>query len=166
MGWRIAAAARTRSNPDYTYNFPLTAVLSFCELWLGIIVACIPTLAPLLNAYIKPALRKVKSSFATTNKSSHGSQCETMHLDVIDKDPSGGKYCELEDGSDDRTFRSNTAIGTAVTTECTYDPPRGAPFAESNASAIHVHHQQEVKFVAATREQWTNPGNDEILPQP
>ncbi|XXH05347.1 hypothetical protein Hte_011773 [Hypoxylon texense] len=150
MCWRIAAAARTRSNPDYTYNFPLTAVLSFCELWLGIIVACIPTLAPLLNAYIKPAFKRFTSTFTNTNKSTRGSNCEMMHFDDIGGvDRSGGKYCELEDGSDDRILRSNPALGIAITTECAYEPPRGAPFAASNASAIHVQHQREVKFDAA-----------------
>ncbi|KAI0380262.1 integral membrane protein [Hypomontagnella monticulosa] len=154
MGWRVAAAAQTRSNPDYTYNFPLTAVLSLCELWLGIIVACIPTLAPLLNAYIKPALGRLTSSLTGGSRREHDSEAKSVSLGTVNNSRRGGAYSELEDGSQERIFESNPTPGMAITTECVYEPPSRALFSGPNNSGIHV--QQEVTL-ATDKDEWPGP---------
>jgi hypothetical protein len=61
MAWRLAATKRAMDNPDLSYWQTDIALISLLELWLGIIVACIPTLAPLAKTYIKPAVSKLRS---------------------------------------------------------------------------------------------------------
>ncbi|KAI1135143.1 hypothetical protein F5Y05DRAFT_395763 [Hypoxylon sp. FL0543] len=146
MSWRITVAAKTRSSSDYTYTFPLTAVLSFCELWLGIIVACIPTLAPLLNAYIKPALGRIVSTFTRSSQVQRDSQSNTVQLNTFHERRRERWYRELEDGAEDKVFRSNVMPNTATTTECVYEPPQETCYGTSVDSGIHV--QQEIRLAA------------------
>lgn len=48
MGVNVARAAMTLnpSAPNYTHDSARTDILSSMELWLGVIVACIPTVGP------------------------------------------------------------------------------------------------------------------------
>lgn len=61
MAWRLAATKRAVDNPDLSYWQTDIALISLLELWLGIIVACIPTLAPLAKTYVKPVVSKLRS---------------------------------------------------------------------------------------------------------
>lgn len=49
MIWRIIWTEEYRANPDFTTYLGKIGIVSGFELWLGIIVACIPTLAPLFR---------------------------------------------------------------------------------------------------------------------
>ncbi|KAK5993996.1 hypothetical protein PT974_07435 [Cladobotryum mycophilum] len=66
MIWRIKATITTRADPDFTKHGALIGTISFFELWFGIIVACIPTLAPLFKTYVKPMVTKSKTSSASS----------------------------------------------------------------------------------------------------
>ncbi|KAI1758643.1 hypothetical protein GGR53DRAFT_516390 [Hypoxylon sp. FL1150] len=60
MIWRITATIQTRADPDFTLHLGLIGLISFFELWFGIIVACIPTLAPLFRTYGGPLFDKLR----------------------------------------------------------------------------------------------------------
>ncbi|KAK7941422.1 uncharacterized protein PG986_013809, partial [Apiospora aurea] len=62
MIWRITATIRTRNDPDFTKHLALIGLISSFEIWFGIIAACIPTLGPLLQAYVKPFWSKASSN--------------------------------------------------------------------------------------------------------
>ncbi|KAI0887875.1 uncharacterized protein GGS22DRAFT_185256 [Annulohypoxylon maeteangense] len=47
------------SDPDFMLGFARVGLLSDVEIWLGIIVACIPTLAPFFKKFIQPPLSKL-----------------------------------------------------------------------------------------------------------
>ena len=58
MAWRV----KITSDPyyaDYIFALGLVGLTSFLELWFGLIVACVPTLAPLAKHYVTPALSKL-----------------------------------------------------------------------------------------------------------
>lgn len=63
MAWRVQITVSSVAHAsDSVYGIGKIALVSHLELWLGIIVVCIPTLAPLLGRYIKPLLSKLTGS--------------------------------------------------------------------------------------------------------
>lgn len=70
MGYRIALTVQ--GNPDPMLSTAHIGLLSNVELWLGIIVACLPTMAPFLRTYVQPGLSKISQklygSFAPSTK--------------------------------------------------------------------------------------------------
>ncbi|KXX73521.1 hypothetical protein MMYC01_209834 [Madurella mycetomatis] len=60
MFYRIYATVH--ADPDPILALADVGLLSFIELWLGIIVACLPTMAPVFKVYVEPALSKASSS--------------------------------------------------------------------------------------------------------
>ncbi|KAJ4387614.1 hypothetical protein N0V93_008210 [Gnomoniopsis smithogilvyi] len=57
MIWRVVWTHQYRTNPDFTTYLGWIGLVSQFELWLGLIVACIPTLAPLFKTFVSPALK-------------------------------------------------------------------------------------------------------------
>lgn len=53
---------------DFTLSLATIAVISMLELWLGIICACMPTLSPLLNAYVTPTFKRLVSKYSSSSK--------------------------------------------------------------------------------------------------
>lgn len=64
MIWRIHDLVQSRRNPnsDFILNMPTLALSTTLELWICIIIACIPTLAPILKNYITPLVSKLSGS--------------------------------------------------------------------------------------------------------
>lgn len=58
MIWRIYDLV-TGKKGDFVQQMPTLALTTTLELWLCIIIACIPTMAPVLKAYVKPRLTKL-----------------------------------------------------------------------------------------------------------
>ena len=54
MAWRVWLQAQPANKKDYVYVAGVYDLLNLLELWLGIIIACLPTLIPLFTKYIKP----------------------------------------------------------------------------------------------------------------
>lgn len=61
MIWRIHDLVSSRDDPigDFIAGMPTLALSTMLELWLCIIIACIPTLAPILKTYITPQVTKI-----------------------------------------------------------------------------------------------------------
>ncbi|KAI1819125.1 integral membrane protein [Xylaria intraflava] len=64
MIWRIVDLVTTE-NGDFVRNEPTLALTTTLELWLCIIIGCIPTLGPIGKAYIGPAITKLTTRFSS-----------------------------------------------------------------------------------------------------
>ncbi|EAW15345.1 uncharacterized protein ACLA_060120 [Aspergillus clavatus NRRL 1] len=54
MIWRLIITLDPDVNSDFVYGLSLIALVSFLELWLSMIIASLPALAPLFRRYIEP----------------------------------------------------------------------------------------------------------------
>ena len=72
MAWRIQSTVASTADPDWNYTLYITALQSHLELWLGIIAANLPTLAPLFNKFIKPAIKSYWGSRGSNQPSAGG----------------------------------------------------------------------------------------------
>jgi hypothetical protein len=63
MIWRIIDLV-VNEGGDFIYHEPTLALTTTLEMWLCIIIACIPTLGPIGKVYIAPALSKMASGFS------------------------------------------------------------------------------------------------------
>ena len=72
MAWRIQSTVASTTDPDWNYTLYITALQSHLELWLGIISANLPTLAPLFNKFIKPAVKSYWGSRGSKQPSAGG----------------------------------------------------------------------------------------------
>jgi hypothetical protein len=141
MVWRLHETIVPR--PDFVYSLADIGLLSLMELWLGIIVACLPTLAPLLKTYVKPALSKL-SLRSSSNRNSAQQQKPRNVLNTIggsgpNSSVNSRRNKVYEMGSDSSscgdldeeqlTGEQLTGEPGMVTTECAYSPrierPRG-----------------------------------------
>lgn len=57
MCYRLELTARSPSDPMIA--IARVGVLSNLELWIGIIVACLPTTKPFVRVYLRPSLSKL-----------------------------------------------------------------------------------------------------------
>ena len=62
MAWRIQSTVQSTKDIDVSYDLYFTTLQSHLELWLGIIGASLPTLAPIASKLIVPAFSKLVSS--------------------------------------------------------------------------------------------------------
>jgi len=67
MTWRIYTTVQSKKEIDWNYGLYITALQSQMELWLGIIAANLPTLAPLSSQLL---VTKIKSYFNSTRSNS------------------------------------------------------------------------------------------------
>ncbi|KAF2841055.1 hypothetical protein M501DRAFT_1002156 [Patellaria atrata CBS 101060] len=71
MVWRIVFTYQTRHDTDFNYNLYYISLQSNLELWLGIMAANLPTLAPLYTRYIMPRVKTYFFSSRSSKKPSH-----------------------------------------------------------------------------------------------
>lgn len=85
MIWRFPVTVQSSKDGDFTYHLVTVALITMLELWLGIIVACVPTLAPLVNRHIKPAVVGVVNKCVrhrTTRRSPYGADKKESDRDA------------------------------------------------------------------------------------
>ncbi len=70
MTWRIHSTVRATKEKDWNYGLYITALQSLLELWLGIIAANLPTLAPLTSQLIMPKIKSYFNSIGSKGPSS------------------------------------------------------------------------------------------------
>ncbi|KAI9038717.1 glucose-methanol-choline (gmc) oxidoreductase [Aspergillus affinis] len=58
MIWRLVITLHPETRSDFIYGLGRIALTSFLELWIGIIVVSLPTLAPLFKRYITPIISR------------------------------------------------------------------------------------------------------------
>ncbi|KAI8632789.1 hypothetical protein F5Y19DRAFT_471960 [Xylariaceae sp. FL1651] len=151
MIWRLVVTIQTRSSPDWTRTLCQVGLISSLEVWLGIMAACIPTLGPLFNAYVKPILSKlgvVKTAPSSSDTGSKSERLETVGGSCSNRRP--GLYNELYDSRDQIIAEDNSVIlsprsENKITAECAFKPVEGAPRSDPANGVIHV--QREIEAV-------------------
>ena len=141
MAWRIQITNNGISQSDFVYGLGLIGLVSFLELWLGIIVVCLPTLAPLFAKYIKPVLSKItkpsrrpgQRQLREAQNTIGGSTKRGLRKNYgkLDKD----SYLELEEGTQ---FSNIKAVGRAASTAGEYEPWMNEPNAIGVRHDIHI----------------------------
>lgn len=129
MCWRLQATTVSLKDPDFTYHFSDIGLISCLELWLGIIVNCMPTLGPLVIVYVKPAISKLKSFASSGGESQYSNR--QIHLDLLPTTPARRRYYHI-----DSTNHVNNDF--AIQTECTHDPDAGPTDVSASPGVIHV----------------------------
>jgi hypothetical protein len=119
MCWRLEITAEAARTTDFFFLLPDIGLVSQLELWLGLIVVCMPTLAPLMKAYVKPAITWAKSA-----PSSYRRGEDSLKLkDVSGERPQPRSYYNIETGLDDADdYIMHDHRDKAIKTECAYDP--------------------------------------------
>ena len=59
MGLRMQITAQSITQTDFVYGLGNIGLVTHLEVWIGIIVACLPTLTPLFFRVLKPLLSKI-----------------------------------------------------------------------------------------------------------
>lgn len=84
MLWRVVWTHKYRTNPDFTTYLGWIGLVSQFELWFGVIVACIPTLAPFLKTFFQPVITKMtKKSASDTVESKIASRSQQIPLEMV-----------------------------------------------------------------------------------
>jgi hypothetical protein len=152
MGWRIDVTIESLKDPDFSYDLADIALISLLELWLGIIVACIPTLAPILKKYGKPALQKMsKYKLSGASSDSHPGVVAMGTFGNMKTKSSRDMYTELDSSQDairqqhDVEDQVSTPRPAAMTTtDCAYEPEKTYP--APNHRAIHIRHDINMAY--------------------
>ena len=144
MGWRISITIQSVAETDFVHSLGDIALLSLLEVWLGITIACLPTITPFLSKYVKPILSKI--SGGTGKQSVQRQLREATH--TIGSSESRGfrkknfnrldteSFLELEEGSNigsEATVLGSTSKPTEVEEHWMSDP-----------NAIGVRHDVQV----------------------
>jgi hypothetical protein len=112
MGWRLYATTVSLNDPDFTYHFTEIGLISCLELWLGVIVNCMPTLGPLFQTYVKPAVDKITAKSWGSGASQYiQRRGQEVPLDSMSNKNIGRRYY---------TIGSTQNVNT-VQTECVHD---------------------------------------------
>ncbi|KAI1270206.1 hypothetical protein F5Y18DRAFT_6838 [Xylariaceae sp. FL1019] len=64
MIWRIVDLVETK-NGDFIYHEPTLALTTTLELWLCIIIACVPTLGPVAKKHLAPTIARLTSKHSS-----------------------------------------------------------------------------------------------------
>lgn len=130
MIWRLVNTITTIGDTDFVYNLQEIGLISLLELWIGVIIACLPTLGPLLKTYVKPAVAKIGSKLS--NPSTDRGTINLKDLSSAQSSRHGTRrnYDKLGDNVSLADLeRAKVAAGEqhAVTTKCQYSPSAEAP---------------------------------------
>jgi hypothetical protein len=68
MAWRINITVQSINQADFVYGLGNVGLAAFLEVWLGIIVACLPTLPPLFSKYLGPVWSRVTGGSAKPSR--------------------------------------------------------------------------------------------------
>lgn len=145
MGYRLDQTVN--GDPDPMLSMARIGLLSNMELWLGIIVACIPTMAPFARTYIQPSLSKV---FSKIYGSSSGPSKEgTPRVQLKTFGGSGGSgnnrsnYTELDEPSANlaRDHDEMQLIGNGTSQVRTEIRHGSSPLEAPTKDGIHVQKQ-------------------------
>ncbi|KAF2458351.1 hypothetical protein BDY21DRAFT_342242 [Lineolata rhizophorae] len=102
MAWRIQSTVAASNQPDWNIALYTTALQSHLEVWLGIIAANLPTLAPLFSRFIKPTMKSYFNNFKWSSNNGGGSggdggkQYRNSHNMAIRTFGSGGPDLKAE----------------------------------------------------------------------
>jgi hypothetical protein len=138
MLYRIGLTVQYRDDPDFTVHLALIGLVSGFEVWFGIIIACIPTLAPLF----RPATYRSKYR-SNESGSGGGYRSHLTPVQLASNGTSSRKYARVIDGSeirlqdihnDDTTYLNPGTVKTNVS----HNPESIPDDTYMPSNAIHV----------------------------
>ncbi|KAI3554723.1 hypothetical protein CaCOL14_000168 [Colletotrichum acutatum] len=144
MIWRLVNTVTTIGDLDFVYNLHDIGLVSLLELWIGIIIACLPTLGPLFKTYVKPAVSKFGSKL-TNPSTDKGGQINLKDL----TSSSGGHSIRHPRRTYDKLGDNTSVVDlerAELTTKCQFSPGAEAP--RGSRPVIYVH--QDI----ASQETW------------
>lgn len=143
MIYRVVLTVRVRDDPDYIKPLAPVGMVSGLEVWFGIIIACIPTLAPVFKVTMNTLKSTLSRSTPSTNSSATpmplrilGSNDRHRTYDQIESD----SQTRLQPSRDEQTHDLENQVG--VITRVTHDPP-GFRRQALDPKVIHVKRQVE-----------------------
>ncbi|KAI1258379.1 hypothetical protein F5Y18DRAFT_421444 [Xylariaceae sp. FL1019] len=155
--WRLVLTIQVRSSPEWVLTLCQVGCIAQIELHVSIIAACIPTLGPLFNAYIKPLLAKLSIVGSSLGRSGSGSKDATVKLNTLHTIGSSrlerrpGMYSEVHD-SQDQILEDHGSIklrdkaeGT-VTAACGSGSINDEPLTRPPSRAIYVRTNIEATY--------------------
>ncbi|KAI1095729.1 hypothetical protein F5B19DRAFT_440751 [Rostrohypoxylon terebratum] len=140
MLYRIIITIQVRGDPDFTKHLDLIGLVSGFEVWFGIIIACLPTLAPL----VRLSSDKFKTGSSGSRPSGYSKTSIPLKM-FSNKSHTTGKYDQISSASqaglnshyeDAQHLVSHT--GPGITTEVTYDPRNQRRPHPTDPSKIYV----------------------------
>ncbi|TGJ82834.1 hypothetical protein E0Z10_g5933 [Xylaria hypoxylon] len=152
VSWRFGVTLKTRDSPDWTRSLCKVGEIASLEIHLGIIGVCIPTLGPLFNAYISPALHKMGITKSTSTSKSGGKNLylETIGGSTLNK--RSRKYTELSESvdhiisRDDDSIKLTPTVDGRVVAECTSRPINATRTPDHGPGRIHVQRDIEAQY--------------------
>ncbi|KAK4185894.1 hypothetical protein QBC35DRAFT_502750 [Podospora australis] len=161
MIWRIHDLI-TKKEEDFVQGMPTLALSTTLELWICIIIACIPTMGPVLKTYVKPMMTRITGS----NRSSGNGRSNPISIVTFGRLGNGSRHKQMystmngsgsqDPISDDPTRPYKFRDDAHTTTRVTSDPHMGdaaelgvLPPREVHHNAIHV--QQEINMWEAPK---------------
>ena len=146
MAWRIQITSDSYYTADYVFALGYVGITSFLELWLGFLVACIPTLAPLAKRYISPVLSKY---YGRSKHNPGGIQLrEAQNTIGGGSKPKGARrhYGKLEEGTSHDLLESKHVNSSRVTGGPTASQSGTEEEWMPESGAIGVTHDFDVQF--------------------
>ncbi|KAM7195881.1 hypothetical protein V8F33_006530 [Rhypophila sp. PSN 637] len=105
------------SNPDGIVALADVGVLSIVEVWLGIVVACVPTTAPFFRTYVGPAISRASESlfgsYGVSNKSKENSNSQRVNT-IGGSGLAGGANHKTDKGRWLRSSYTEISLGSTV----------------------------------------------------
>lgn len=119
MIWRLVSTAKPDPNPDLVYDAYLLALQSHLELWLGILAANLPSLAPLFNRFKTIPWSKYLPKIGSGNSRSD-SNSSSLRIKLktfggssgrpVPKQPNHSEFGILDDQNSEERVRMGTIV--------------------------------------------------------
>ncbi|KAL7627702.1 hypothetical protein AAE478_001896 [Parahypoxylon ruwenzoriense] len=148
MCWRLVITAESARTTDLFFYLPDIGLVSELELWLGIIVVCIPTMKPLVTKYLTPRILQLKSMTTGSSRS----RPENIQLKYVGRSQVRRGYHTLEGEQNSvnaypQSQQATDSVGP-IRTECTYDP--NAKHADGVAELGKIHVRKDIESHGST----------------
>lgn len=112
MIWRIYDLVSAANNPnaDFVKDLPILALTTTLELWLCIIIACIPTIGPIMKTLVKPVVERM-----TGKSNSEGVHDTPLHMVTFGRGRFGSRsrheYTDVLESQDPGEENHNSSEG-------------------------------------------------------
>lgn len=140
MLYRIILTVNVRGDPDFTKHLGLIGLVSGFEIWFGIIIACLPTLAPL----VRPTVDKFVAGSSNSRPSGYSATAVPLRM-LGSKNHIPGKYDQISSSNSQTRLNAmeHPVPGHGITTEVTYDPRHPPPRSAEGPNRIYVRSEIE-----------------------
>ncbi|KAI1503403.1 hypothetical protein F5X99DRAFT_375139 [Biscogniauxia marginata] len=146
MCWRLWITAQAATTDLFGY-LAAVGLVSELELWLGIIVVCMPTLRPLVTKYANTNMIKLKSTTSVSRSTSDSAHLKHLRAGQAQQSYYGSRG---EHNIVDGYPQTQQAVGSTgeIRTECVHDPD--AEHIDKDAMPRKIHVRQDIESYGST----------------